>query len=140
MRNPATATPTEVAEAPARQSTNALPVPWRKLVTIAFAATAVVVLAVLVDVHRYGSNPLNLIQPGAEGPSRRVVQQDFPTAHLPSGVGFDGQMFYAIGRQPMHLDRIAPTSTDPDTGCSGRSCHGWRGACIRGAGHRADQR
>lgn len=68
----------------------------------ATVGTALATLLVLVHVRQTGYNILNLLQPGANGPSASIVRRDFPTTSLPGGLGYDGQQFYAIGRQPMH--------------------------------------
>jgi hypothetical protein len=74
----------------------------------AVGATIVVCIAVLFDVRRTGYNVLNVVQPGLEGPSVEAIRQDFPDVALPEGIGHDGQQFYAVAREPMHLDEIAP--------------------------------
>lgn len=82
--------------------------PWRSLLVWAAAGTLVVVALALQDVAEHGGrNPVSLIQAGAQGPSRQVVEHDFPGIQLPSGLGHDGQQFYAIARAPMHLDDVA---------------------------------
>jgi hypothetical protein len=86
-------------------------VPRRARVDIArWAAvgTIVLVLLVLVDVQRHGGgNPVSLVQPGRSGPSARAFAEDFPDLELPEGLGLDGQMYYAIARQPFDLDEVA---------------------------------
>jgi hypothetical protein len=59
------------------------------------------------------SHPASIVRPGAEGPSARVFLEDFPNDRLPAGIGHDGQQFYAIARQPMHLNAIAPDLDRP---------------------------
>lgn len=67
-----------------------------------------ITLWVLFDVDRSGRNVLNLIQPGADGPSAAVIHSDFPEVTLPPGLGLDGQQFYAIARNPWHPTEVAP--------------------------------
>ena len=82
--------------------------PWRSLFIWAAAGTLVIVALVLHDVAEHGGrNPVSLIQAGTDGPSRDVVEQDFPGIELPRGLGHDGQQFYAIARAPMHLEDVA---------------------------------
>src|SRR5690348_14494095 len=83
------------------------PLPLRQLVRLALAGSAIVLALVLVDVARYGANPVSLVQPGADGPSAAAFARDFPETELPDGLGHDGQQFYAIARQPMHLHAVA---------------------------------
>ncbi|MDQ1397891.1 MAG: hypothetical protein QOG64_3150 [Acidimicrobiaceae bacterium] len=68
----------------------------------ALLGTVVAAAFVIGAVRANGGNILDLIQPGAQGPARGVIQRDFPTSPLPPGLGHDGQQFYAIARQPMH--------------------------------------
>jgi hypothetical protein len=83
------------------------PLPVRRLLQLALAGSAVVLALVLVDVSRYGGNPVSLVQPGTKGPSAAVFARDFPDTQLPDSLGHDGQQFYAIARQPMHVDRVS---------------------------------
>lgn len=83
------------------------PLPWNVLVRWAVVGTLATIVLVGVDVVRTGRTPLNLIQPGTDGPAVRIIQHDFPGAHIPEGFGHDGQMFYAIARQPMHPEAVA---------------------------------
>lgn len=86
----------------------------REIVKLAFLGTMVVFAAVLVDVQLRGSgNVVSLLQPGEQGPSAAVFHQDFPELELPNGIGHDGQQFYAIARQPMHLSAVAPQLDRP---------------------------
>lgn len=84
-----------------------VPLPWRRIVLFALLGTVVTTVLVLGDVRRNGNNPLNLIQPGTQGPSADAIRRDFPDAPLPAGIGHDGQQFYAVARQPMHLSAVA---------------------------------
>ena len=71
--------------------------------------TLMLVLIVLMDVRNNGgSNLVSLVQPGADGPSAQVFAEDFPDLELPEGLGLDGQMYYSIARDPLHLDRLVP--------------------------------
>ncbi len=80
----------------ARSSRPALaPLPLRRLLQLALVGSVLVLTLVLVDVARYGGNPVSLVQPGAEGPSAEVFARDFPETELPDGLGHDGQQFYA---------------------------------------------
>jgi hypothetical protein len=82
--------------------------PLRRLFMLALAGSFVVLALVMVDVQRHGGgNPVSLIQPGADGPSAEAFARDFPETELPDGLGHDGQQFYAIARQPMHLEEVS---------------------------------
>ena len=89
------------------------PLPLRRLLVLALAGSFAVLLLVLVDVDRFGGNPVSLVQPGSDGPSAEVFARDFPETELPDGTGHDGQQFYAIARQPMHLEEVAPDLDRP---------------------------
>jgi hypothetical protein len=83
-------------------------VPWRSLAILSLLGTVAVVTLAMRDLTEHGGrNPVSLIQPGTEGPSRAVVEQDFPGVVLPHGLGHDGQQFYVIARAPMHLSGVA---------------------------------
>ena len=58
---------------------------------------------VLLHVAQSSANPLDFIQPGADGPSAEVIRADFPDDELPAGVGLDGQQYYVVARDPMHV-------------------------------------
>jgi hypothetical protein len=49
----------------------------------------------------------NLITPGAQSPTAPIIRQDLPGYELKEGIGHDGQSFYAIAREPMHLKDAA---------------------------------
>ena len=89
------------------------PLPLKRLFLLALLASVLTATAVMIDVNRFGGNPLSLIQPGGDGPSAAVVAKDFPKTEFPPGLGFDGQMFYAAARQPMHLAKVAPDLDRP---------------------------
>lgn len=90
------------------------PIPWRELVKLALIGTLLAATAVLIDLDTRGNrNPLSFIEPAEEGPSVAVFHLDFPQQELPHGIGHDGQQFYAIARQPMHLDAVAPQLDRP---------------------------
>lgn len=65
------------------------------------------VLLVAVDLARTSTNPLNLVQPGVDGPSAELFRADFPDQELLTSTGLDGQQFYAIARNPFDLDEAA---------------------------------
>jgi hypothetical protein len=57
----------------------------------------------LLHVAQSSSNPLDFIQPAANGPSAAVIRADFPDDELPDGLGLDGQQYYAVARDPFHV-------------------------------------
>jgi hypothetical protein len=90
------------------------PTPWSELIRWSLVGTLACVTLVLIDVDRYGgNNPLSWIQPGELGPSAAVFEEDFPGDPILESVGLDGQQFYAIARQPMHLDDVAEALDRP---------------------------
>ena len=90
------------------------PLPWRHLVRWTLVGCLGLLLLVMVDVSRNGgNNPVSLIQPGTRGPSTEVVAQDFPDVEQPPADGLDGQQYYAIARNPLHLDEVSPALDKP---------------------------
>jgi hypothetical protein len=88
--------------------------PWGDIVRWALVGMAGLLLLVMVDVSRHGGgNVVSLIQPGAKGPSTEAVAHDFPEITQPDGVGLDGQQYYAIARDPLHLDDTATQLDNP---------------------------
>lgn len=82
--------------------------PWAEIVRWTVMGLLGVLLLVAMDVSRNGGNNLlSLVQPGTDGPSAAVIAQDFPTVEPPDGLGLDGQQYYAIARDPLHLDVTA---------------------------------
>lgn len=83
------------------------------VVRYAIVGALVTLSAVWIDVQWRGNgNPVTLLQPGLEGPAAAAIAADFPQAPIPGGTGHDGQLFYAIARDPLpisasvdHLDR-----------------------------------
>lgn len=88
-------------------------VPWRDVVRWSLVGTAIAFLAVMGSVKQAGGNPVSLINPGERGPSVAAVHEDFPKLELPPGIGHDGQQFYAIARNPLHPDEVAPQLDRP---------------------------
>jgi hypothetical protein len=90
------------------------PLPWRDIVRWSLLGMVALLLLVMVDVSRHGGgNPVSLIQPGTKGPSTDVVARDFPDIEQPDATGLDGQQYYAIARDPLHLDRTAEQLDNP---------------------------
>lgn len=73
----------------------------------AWVGVVVAVLLVVFDLARTSTNPLNLVQPGEQGPAVEVFHDDFPDQELLSDSGLDGQQFYAVARNPFDLDEAA---------------------------------
>jgi hypothetical protein len=73
----------------------------------AVIGTLLLALALLVDLQRLGGSPLGFVQPAQDGPAAGAFAEDFPTTDLPGGVGLDGQMTYAIARDPWPVDASA---------------------------------
>jgi len=79
----------------------------RHIASWALVGTVVALLLVVYDLGRTSTNPLNLVQPGEQGPSAEVFREDFPGEELLSSTGLDGQQFYAVARDPFDLDEAA---------------------------------
>lgn len=73
----------------------------------AVLAVLIGVLLVSFDLARTSTNPLNLVQPGQQGPSAEAFRDDFPDEELLPSTGLDGQQFYAVARNPFDLDEAA---------------------------------
>jgi hypothetical protein len=97
------------AHAPsAPEATPRSPIVWGEVVRWALMGTLLLVLLVLVDVNRNGgNNPVSLIQPGTDGSASELFTQDFPDLEQPDADGLDGQIYYAIARDPIHLDETS---------------------------------
>ena len=91
---------TAAIETPTQRASS---LPWEAIVRFAALATLCMSAYVLLHVAQSSANPLDFIQPGAEGPSADVIHTDFPNDDLPAGVGLDGQQYYAVARDPMHV-------------------------------------
>ena len=86
---------------------------WRASVQWALLGTLLCAGAVLFDLDRVGGNPVNLIQPGLDGPSIEVIEADFPEVEPPEGLGLDGQQFYAMARDALHPDETSTALDRP---------------------------
>lgn len=78
--------------------------------------TGSMIVTILVVLGTYGHDdphPAQIVHPAADGPSAAVFVADWPDEPLDPGIGHDGQQFYAIARQPMHLDAVAPALDRP---------------------------
>ncbi len=87
--------------------------PWTRLVCAALAGTTLCVTGVLLDVRRAGLGLPNLLPLARTGPAAAIIQRDFPHARAIGGRGHDGQQFYAIARDPLHLDRVSRSLDRP---------------------------
>ncbi len=79
----------------------------RAVVTWAIAGTALALVLLVLDVRASGQGIVRPISAGATGPSAAAIRHDFPRATLPTGVGLDGQQFYAIARNPWRPGEVA---------------------------------
>lgn len=79
----------------------------RPVVRAAVVGTLLALVLVLFDLERTSTNPLNLVQPGEDGPSAAAFHEDFPDEELIPDTGLDGQQYYAIARNPLDLDEVA---------------------------------
>jgi hypothetical protein len=85
----------------------------RRVVVLALIGTAItagVVLRLNLDVDH---DVVGLMTPGAQSPAAPVIRHDFPGYALHEGIGHDGQAFYAIAREPMHLRDAAQWTDRP---------------------------
>lgn len=95
----------------ARPAPSDAPLPRRRRAYVAWALAGTVLALglLLLDVRASGHGILRPIRAGAKGPSAAVIARDFPKATLPDEVGFDGQQFYAMARDPFHPHAVAPS-------------------------------
>lgn len=101
---------TELAEPRVRRA----PIAWGEVAKWAAMGLLVLLALTAVDVHQRGAdNPLALIQPGQQGPAPELFAQDFPDDEIPDDRGLDGQQYYAIARNPMHLEETAANLDHP---------------------------
>ena len=87
-------------------------VPWRRIVALAVAATAVGAALVLLNLRAVGQPVAGLLYAGADGPSADVVVADLG-GPLEPGVGHDGQQFYAVARNPLDPHEAAESLERP---------------------------
>ena len=84
------------------------PIAWSQVIRWAIIGTLILVMLVLVDVSRNGgNNPVSLIQPGTNGSATALFTKDFPKLEQPHADGLDGQIYYAIARDPIHPNHTA---------------------------------
>jgi hypothetical protein len=86
-----------------KSPSRAVALPWESILRFAALGTLCMSAYVLLHVAQSSANPLDFVQPGASGPSAQIITADFPTDELPAGVGLDGQQYYAVARDPIHL-------------------------------------
>jgi hypothetical protein len=87
--------------------------PWLRLLVAATLGVLAAVALILPPNLRSSEGVVALAAPGARGPSASLFRHDFPDLHLTGGVGADGQMFYALAREPMHLRDAAQALDRP---------------------------
>lgn len=82
---------------------------------IVYACLFTALIAALVFSVSTGSPAglAGLFQPGTEGPALDVVLEDFEGIEVSPSTGHDGQQFYAIAREPMHLSNVAVSLDRP---------------------------
>jgi hypothetical protein len=103
----------QAREASSPGGANAPSGPWEQIVRWSLVGAGLMTLLVLFQVASSSANPLDFVQPGAQGPSAAVVQADFPDTPLPNGLGLDGQQYYAVARDPLHLTQTATALDRP---------------------------
>jgi hypothetical protein len=89
------------------------PTPWRRIVHLALLSTLTMAMVVLWDVNRTGAHPANLLQGATDGPAYALLHRDFPDVEFLPGLGLDGQQYYAMARNPVHLDQAARSLDRP---------------------------
>jgi hypothetical protein len=82
------------------------PLPWRRILAWSVLGCALTAWLVLGSVRQHGGIEA-LVTPGSTGSAATTIHHDFPDLSIPQGEGGDGQLYYAIARQPMHLLQAA---------------------------------
>ena len=92
--------------APARRARRA-PLPWRALILLALLGTALGVGFCLLDLHQTRSTQGGLVHTGPKGPAAALLRRELPQEPQFAKGEHDGPMYYAIARDPFHLDRVS---------------------------------
>jgi hypothetical protein len=104
---------TTVAPSP-RIATGTTATPWPEIVRYALIGTLAMFAWVVLDVGGFGANVLAFVQPGEQGPAAELIHRDFPGQEFPDGLGLDGQQYYAMARDPFHLDEVSDSLDRPE--------------------------
>lgn len=79
----------------------------------AAAGTVVALVLLLLDVRASGQGVLRPLRAGTEGPAAAAIAADFPQHAIPDDIGVDGQLFYAMARDPWHPEAVATNLDRP---------------------------
>lgn len=96
-----------------RRDLGADPLPWRKLVTIAFLTALLAGALTLIELSSTRDVNGWLIHTGPEGPAAALLKQDFPDDPQFKNAEHDGPMFYAIAKYPTDLDTASQYLDQP---------------------------
>jgi hypothetical protein len=88
-------------------------IPWGAILRWTLLSVVVTCALVAGKVVTDPRGAVALLEPGSAGPSRAAIHADFPRTPLPAAVGFDGQQFYAVARDPIHLGATAANLDRP---------------------------
>jgi hypothetical protein len=81
--------------------------PWRAIILLALLGTAFGATLALIDLHQTDAKYGGLIHTGPQGPAAALLRRELPDEpQFPLGE-HDGPMYYAIARNPFHLDQVS---------------------------------
>ena len=80
-----------------------------RVIRFALLGAAVGSLVVMGMTFGLGQGLTGMIAAGNRGPAAETLSKDFPNTKFEPTTGHDGQYYYLHARQPMHLDKVAPS-------------------------------
>jgi hypothetical protein len=83
------------------------PLPWRALLLLALLGTMLGVGFCLLDLHQTEARYGGLIHTGPTGPAAALLRRELPGEPQFALGQHDGPMYYAVARDPLHLDRVS---------------------------------
>jgi hypothetical protein len=90
------------------------PLRWRTLIGWALGGWLIGMVLAVGNLATSSDQLGGLVDVSPSKPAYGVIKQDFPDENMfQAGGDHDGPMFYAIARQPLHLDLVAPSLDRP---------------------------
>jgi hypothetical protein len=90
-----------------RVTVSRVPIAWMPLLLLALLGTALGVGQCLLNLKQTESYGGGLIHTGPHGPAAALLRRELPDEPQYSEGEHDGPMYYAIARDPFHLDRVS---------------------------------
>jgi hypothetical protein len=88
-------------------TTSQVPLAWRPLLLLALIGTAAGAGICLFNLHQTEAVYGGLIHTGPHGPAAALLRRELPDEKQFTVGQHDGPMYYAIARDPFHLDRVS---------------------------------